>query len=178
MNGSIHAARDVEKTNTTNVDAFGSPERGPQGLVHTGKVSWFDPSTKRHTSKSEFSVEDLDKLPRVDIIYAYSNMPTDLIETAVRDGAKGLVIAGVGDGNMTKEALASLEKSAKSKGVLVVRSTRLGTGPVLRNAEVNDDKSGTVASGEFNPAKSRVLAQLALTETNDPTRVQKMFYTY
>jgi L-asparaginase len=178
MNGEVHAARNVEKMNTTNVEAFASPERGPQGLVHTGKVTWFDPPTQKHTDRSEFSVADLGQLPRVDILYAYSNMPTDLIDSSIKNGAKGIVIAGVGDGNMTDPALNALEKDAKQKGLLVVRSTRIPTGPVLRNSEVNDDKKGFVASGEFNPQKSRVLAMLALTETNDPKRVQQMFYTY
>ena len=63
-------------------------------------------------------------------------------------------------------------------GVLAVRSTRLATGLVLRNNEVDDDKMGFVASGEFNPAKSRVLAQLALTKTKDPKAVQLIFNTY
>jgi L-asparaginase len=40
----------------------------------------------------------------------------------------------------------------------------LPSGIVLRNNEVNDDEKGFVASGELNPAKSRVLLQLALTE--------------
>jgi L-asparaginase len=66
----------------------------------------------------------------------------------------------------------------KEKNILVVRSTRLPTGLVLRNNEINDDQSGFVASGELNPAKARVLAQLALTETCDPKRVQKMFDEY
>lgn len=178
INDEIHAARNVEKMNTTNVETFKSPERGPQGLVNTGKIAWFEPMDKRNTARSEFSVEGLQKLPRVDILYAHANMSPDLIDAAVRGGAKGIVIAGVGDGNMTEGALAALERWAKQKGILVVRSTRLPTGMVLRNNEVNDDKSGFVASGEFNPAKSRVLAQLALTETNDPKRVQQMFNTY
>jgi len=59
-----------------------------------------------------------------------------------------------------------------------VRSTRLAEGITLRNNEVNDDEKGLVASGELNPAKSRVLLQLALTKTNDPVRIQKMFYEY
>jgi L-asparaginase len=59
-----------------------------------------------------------------------------------------------------------------------VRSTRLPQGIVLRNNEVDDDKLGLVASGELNPAKSRVLLQLALTKTKDPARIQKMFYEY
>jgi L-asparaginase len=113
----------------------------------------------------------------VDVIYAHANMSADLIDAAIRNGAKGLVIAGVGDGNMTTPALDALEKAAKS-GVVVVRSTRLPEGLVLRNNEVNDDKMGFVASGEFNPAKSRVLLQLALTKTRDPAAIQAMFYEY
>lgn len=178
MNDEIHPARNVEKFNTTNVETFRSPERGPQGLVHTGKISWFEPSEKKHTTKSEFDVAKLNQLPRVDILYAHSNMPTDLIDASAKAGAKGIVVAGVGDGNMTKEALAELENLAKKNNLLVVRSTRLPTGMVLRNSEVNDDKSGFVASGEFNPAKSRVLAQLALTKTRDPKKVQEMFNNY
>ena len=75
-------------------------------------------------------------------------------------------------------AYTALKRAGKEKGVVIIRSTRLATGPVLRNAEVNDDKSGTIASGELNPAKSRVLALLALTETKDPSRIQQMFNTY
>ena len=178
INDEIHAARNVEKMNTTNVGTFASPERGPQGLVNTGKIAWFEPMDKRHTTHSEFSVDKVEDLPRVDILYAHANMSPDLIEAAAKDGAKGVVIAGVGDGNMTQEAARTLEKLVKENGLLVVRSTRLPTGLVLRNNEINDDQSGFVASGELNPAKSRVLAQLALTKTHDPKRVQQMFNEY
>lgn len=178
MNDEIHAARNVEKMNTTNVETFTSPERGPEGLINTGKIAWFETSSKVHTTKSDFAVKGKDSLPRVDIIYAHANMSPDLIDAAVDSGAKGIVIAGVGDGNMTKEAVAELEKQVKEKGVLVVRSTRLAEGLVLRNNEIDDDKSGFVASGEFNPAKSRVLAQLALLKTHDPKKVQQIFNTY
>ncbi|MFL5320547.1 MAG: type II asparaginase, partial [Myxococcaceae bacterium] len=178
QNDEIHSARNVEKMNTTNVQAFASPERGPQGLVNTGKIRWFEAPEKKHTAQSEFAGKTPEQLPRVDILYAYANMSPDLITAAVNNGAKGLVIAGVGDGNFTKEAMAALEKEAKEKGVLVVRSSRVPTGVVLRNNEINDDKAGFVASGELSPAKSRVLAQLALTETKDPKKVQKIFDEY
>jgi L-asparaginase len=104
-------------------------------------------------------------------------MSADLIEAAVRNGAKGIVVAGVGDGNMTSAALAALRKAAQG-GVAVVRSTRLPMGLTLRNNEVNDDEMGFVASGELNPPKSRVLLQLALTRTSDPKDIQRMFYEY
>ena len=177
LNDEFHYARNVVKTDTTSVQTFSSLNRGPAGLVHTGKVEWFEPMDKKLGAASEFSVDSLDKLPRVDIIYAHANMSADLIEAAVSNGAKGIVVAGVGDGNMTTPALDALRKAAKS-GVSVVRSTRLPMGLTLRNNEVNDDEMGFVASGELNPPKSRVLLQLALTKTSDPKRIQQMFYEY
>jgi len=177
MNDEVHAARNVEKKNTTNVETFKSTERGPAALVNTGKLNWFEPSGKKHTTETEFNVQKAESLPKVDIIYAYSNMNDELINAAANAGAKGIVIAGVGDGNMSQSALTALEKLAK-QGILVVRSTRLSEGVVLRNNEVDDDKMGFVASGEFNPEKARVLAMLALTKTKDPKKVQQMFDVY
>jgi L-asparaginase len=113
-------------------------------------------------------------LPRVDVIYAHAGMSPDLIDAAVANGAKGLVIAGVGDGNMTTPALDAV-KRAVAKGVLVVRSTRVGEGIVRRNIEVDDDKVRTVVSKELNPAKARVLLKLALTQSSDPKTVQELF---
>jgi L-asparaginase len=177
LNDEFHYARNVVKTNTTSVQTFRSVNRGPAGLVHTGKVQWFEPMDRKVGKATPFSVDGLEKLPRVDVIYAHAGMSVDLIEGAVRNGAQGIVIAGVGDGNMTSQALDVLEKVAKS-GVVVVRSTRLPEGVVLRNNEVNDDEKGFVASGELNPAKSRVLLQLALTQTKDPVQIQRMFYEF
>jgi L-asparaginase len=177
LNDTIHYARNVVKTDTTSVQTFESINRGPAGLVNTGKIFWFEPMDKRLGKASEFSIDALDKLPRVDVIYAHANMSADLIEAAVRNGARGIVVAGVGDGNMTTPALDALTRAAKD-GIVVVRSTRLPAGITLRNNEVNDDERGFVASGELNPAKSRVLLQLALTRTTDPVTIQKMYYEY
>jgi L-asparaginase len=177
LNDEIHFARNVVKTDTTSLQTFASLNRGPAGLVNTGKVFWFQKMNTKQGPASEFSVEGVDKLPRVDIVYAHANMSADLIDAAVKNGAQGLVVAGVGDGNMTTPALDALTKVAKN-GVVVVRSTRLPMGIVLRNNEVNDDEKGFVASGELNPPKSRVLLQLALTRTKDPKRIQQYFYEY
>jgi L-asparaginase type II len=177
LNDEVHAARNVTKTNTTNVDTFQSPNRGPIALVHTGQIAWFEKMDKRHGKESEFSVDKVDQLPRVDILYAHANMSPDLINAAVSSGAQGL-----GDRRRRRrqhdQACLEALAAAASKGTVVVRSTRLGSGMVLRNNEVDDDKMGFVASGEFNPPKSRVLLQLALTKSKDPQRIQKMFEQY
>ena len=62
----------------------------------------------------------------------------------------GIVVAGVGDGNMTQPALDALADLAK-KGVVVVRSSRVGSGIVKRNVEVDDDQLGFVAAMDLTP---------------------------
>ncbi|MFT8432266.1 MAG: L-asparaginase 2, partial [Acetobacter orientalis] len=114
-------------------------------------------------------------LPRVEIIYGHINMDARQIDNAVRDGAKGIVLAGIGDGNASTEALAGLDR-AVSKGVAVVRASRVGTGLVNRNVEVSDDQHGYVASYDLNPQKARILLQLLLaTGVTSATQIQAAF---
>lgn len=173
----IHAAHDVIKTHATDVAVFRSGEAGLVGGVLFGKTNWWRNPTEVHTSKSEFNIEHVDQLPRVDIIHAHANMSPDLITAAANNGAKGIVIAGVGDGNMTAPSVEAL-KAVIKKGVVVVRSTRTNGGIVRRNIELNDDQLGTVASMGLNPAKARVLLQLALLKTKDVKKVQDYFNRY
>ena len=91
LNDEIHYARNVMKTDTTSVQTFKSLNRGPAGVVHTGKIEWFEPMDQKLGNATEFSIDKLDKLPRVDIIYAHANMSADLIDAAVKNGAKGIV---------------------------------------------------------------------------------------
>jgi L-asparaginase len=60
----------------------------------------------------------------------------------------------------------------------VVRSSRVGSGLVVRNVEVNDDKLGLIAGMELNPQKARVLLMLALMKTSDPNKLQEYFEKY
>jgi L-asparaginase len=176
-NDDIHAARDITKTNTTDVQTFLSPGYGLIGTTLYGKQTYFRMPYRKHTSESEFSVEGANSMPRVDIFYAHADMSADLIDAAVKFGAKGIVVAGVGDGNMTAAALNALSRARKS-GVVCVRSSRVAAGSTWRNSEVNDDELGFVASGELNPAKSRVLLKLALIKTSDVGEIQKLFAEY
>jgi L-asparaginase/Glu-tRNA(Gln) amidotransferase subunit D len=135
-----------------------SPLRGLVGVANYGKNDFFTSPEWRHTTQSEFDTSGVTRLPRVDIIFASVDMSPDLIDCAVANGAKGIVIAGVGNGNMNVAAAANAVK----KGVVVVRSSRVPTGTVGRNVELNDDKLGFIASDELNPQKARVLLALAL----------------
>jgi L-asparaginase len=177
INDEIHYPREATKTNTTQLDTFKSPNRGKAGMTNAGRVYWYDALGTKHTSASSFSVQGLKQLPRVDIFYAYANAGREYIDQCVALGCKGIVLAGVGDGNATQAMVAGLQDAIK-KGVAVVRSSRTNSGITDRNVELNDDELGSIASMELNPQKARVLLMLGLTRTSDPAKLQQMFNEY
>lgn len=177
MNDWIQGAHSLTKTNTTAVQTFMSPIRGVVGISTYGKNDFYNNPQWKHTTSSEFDIANVTKLPRVDIVFACADMPADLIGASVSNGAKGIVLAGVGNGNVNKASLEAAEKAAK-KGVVIVRSSRVATGTVGRNVEVNDDEMGFVASDELNPQKSRILLMLALLKPRTTMEIQQLFLTY
>ena len=177
MNDHIHAAHALTKTSTTDVQTFLSPLRGLVGVAAYGKNDFYSTPPWKHTTQSEFDITNVTSFPRVDIIMAYVNMGPELIDASVAGGAKGIVIAGVGNGNMTAAAVTACANAVK-KGVVVVRSSRVPTGLVGRNVEINDDQNGFIASDELNPQKSRILLSLALLKNRNPKELQTLFSTY
>ncbi|HKD04583.1 MAG TPA: type II asparaginase [Bryobacteraceae bacterium] len=177
INDQIHSAHDLTKMNTTSVETFMSPYRGLIGSSSYGANQFYREPFKRNTTESEFGVDAVTQLPRVDILYVYEDMPADLVNASVSAGARGIVMAGVGNGNMPKAVMDALSRAAQNR-VVVVRASRVPTGFVGRNVEVNDDQLGFVASEELNPPKARVLLRLALLKTKDPKQIQKFFNDY
>ena len=78
---------------------------------------------------------------------------------------------------MTRTTLDALAAQAKN-GVVCVRSSRVVTGRVGRNVEVNDEKLGLVASDDLNPQRARVLLRLALLKPPNPAERQRFFQEY
>ena len=177
VNDWIHGASSLTKTSTMAVQTFMSPLRGIVGTVAYGEAEFYRGPVGKNTLDSEFSLDGVTALPRVDIVMAHENMDGAIIDAAVAAGAKGVVIAGVGNGNMTKPALDALAAQAK-KGVVCVRSSRVATGRVGRNVEVDDDKLGLIASDDLNPQKARVLLRLALLKQRTPADLQRLFVEY
>jgi L-asparaginase len=177
MNDWIHGAHSLTKTSTTAIQTFMSPMRGLVGMANYGKNDYFTSPEWKHTTLSEFDISGVTAMPRVDIIFAAADMSADLIDCAAANGAKGIVIAGVGNGNMNKTAVHAAANAVK-KGVVVVRSSRVVTGTVGRNVELDDDKLGFIASDELNPQKARILLSLALLSKRTPEQLQQLFYTY
>lgn len=176
MNDNIDSARDVAKLTNIKTNAFAS-QWGPLGMVVEGKTYWFRAPVKRHTRGSEFNIEQITDLPAVDIVYGYGNVPATAIDALGKAGVKAIVHAGTGNGSVADRIVPKLNE-LRQKGVIVVRSSRVPAGFVLRNAEQPDDKYDWVVAHDLNPQKARLLAAVALTKTQDTKQLQRIFWEY
>ncbi|EFE94294.1 L-asparaginase 2 [Serratia odorifera] len=177
MNETVLDARDASKTSTTAVQAFQSPNFGPLGYIHNGKIDYQRTPQRKHTTATPFDVSKLDTLPKVGIIYNYANASDAPAKALIAEGYQGIISAGVGNGNLYKTVFDTLA-SAAHHGVAVVRASRVPGGATTEDAEVDDAKYGFVAAGALNPQKARVLLQLALTQTKDARQIQQLFNQY
>ena len=177
MNGSILGAESVSKMHTTGVETFQAPNAGALGYVLNSQVVYNQSPLKKHTTESVFDVSGLKKLPKVGIVYSYSNIDADMVEPMLKNGYEGIVHAGVGTGNIHCNVFPVLEK-ARKQGIQVVRSSRITSGPTTLDNEVDDAHYEFIASQQLNPQKARILLMLALTKTRDWKEIQKYFLEY
>jgi len=176
LNDHIQGARDITKTNTTNVDTFRSVNSGNLGEIINGRATFYSEQLRKNTSHSEFDINKTSTLPKVYIIYGYADDNATLIRAAIDAKADGIVIACVGDGMIHDTVLPEV-KRALQKGIIVVRSSRTGSGQVaLGRTEL--DEQGIIVADNLNPQKARVLLMLALTKTHEPQKIQRMFFEY
>jgi len=177
MNDEIHSSREVTKTNTASVDTFKSVNTGKIGTVYYGNVHYYMNPVRKHTSASEFDIEKIDSLPRVDILYAHANDSDIFVNAAVKAGAKGIIHAGMGNGNLFPSTQEALGKAIKN-GVVVARTSRVGSGRTNLGGEVDDKKYGFIATDNLNAQKARILLMLGLTKTQDKKALQDMYFKY
>ncbi|THJ33501.1 asparaginase [Lampropedia aestuarii] len=176
MNDEIHTARDVAKLTNIKTSAFSS-QWGPLGMVVEGKNYWFRDPVKRHTTGSEFSIANITELPAVEIAYSYNNVPPTMIQALGASGVQAIVHAGTGNGSVPNRIVPAL-KAERAKGTVIVRSSRVPAGFVLRNAEQPDDQNDWVVAHDLNPQKARILTAVALTRTHDTKELQRIFWEY
>ncbi|MDF1501634.1 asparaginase [Roseisolibacter sp. H3M3-2] len=174
MNDGILAARDATKANAVRPDAFEAPARGLLGVADPEGVVFH----RLPQRAPLFDLSRVAELPRVDVVFAYPGADGAAVDALVAAGAKGLVVAGVGRGG-TPAAMGTAVDRALRQGVVVVSGTRTGAGsvPVGRGVRTREgaEVPATVGSGDLNVQKARVLLMLALTTTNDPRAVARIF---
>src|SRR5580765_3570393 len=174
LNNEIHPARDVVKTSTYRVQTFRSFDYGALGHVDGDGVHFYRAPLKAHMPDTPFASRDFAGLPRVDVIYSYAGADGDLVEAAVKAGARGLVSAGFAPGSPSPAQQAAFVEAAKS-GTLVVQCSR-ATGRVAPRRRLRE--TGIVAGEDLSPQKARILLALMLLTTRDVGAIQQAFQSY
>lgn len=192
LNDEINAAREATKTDALRLNTFQTRGYGLLGVVDADRVVFYRNVTKRHTANSEFDVSSLNALPRVDVVMVYQDAPGDLIKAAADLGAQGIVVATAGAGATSGTQLEG-ENYALKKGVIVVTTTRTGSGRIAprtgggagRQGRANgndpltaDERRRLVSGEDLAPVKARILLMLGLTRTKNPAEIQRMFSEY
>lgn len=173
MNDEIHAAREVRKTYTSNVATLESPNYGPLGIVDEDNVIIYRQSlTREHLSVPKIE-------PNVALVKMTAGDDGSLIECAAERGVAGMVIEGLGRGNMPTPA-AEKVISAIRKGIPVVLTSRCfkgrvlgiyggtGGGKMLREA-------GVIYGGDLSGQKARIKLMVALGLTREINKLKIIF---
>lgn len=176
MNEEVHSARDVAKVHAMRVDAFASPH-GALGMVVEGVPRWYRALTRPHTAASEFPIHGIATLPRVGVVAGHGSMCAEAFEAWGTAGARAIVYQGVGAGTLP-DYLRGTVQAMRQRGIHVVRCSRTGAGPVVRNANFDDDVAGTVVADDQSAPRARLLAALALTRRDDAQALQQVFLRY
>lgn len=170
MGDRIFAARDVYKVRTRGTEAFRGFPRESVGLVTPASLEWFG-APWRTGAGAAFGWPE--SFPGVAIVYAFAGLDGADLNRQVSDTTRGIVLAGVGEGNMPDGVRQELARLA-SRGVCVIRASRADEGLVDR--EDQDDANGFVAARALNPQKARILLQLLLAAgESDPATIQRAF---
>lgn len=176
LNDEIQSAREVTKTSTLRLETFRSADLGMLGYADPdGRVAIYRRPTRRHAPDTEFDLSGRRDLPRVDIAYSYAGADGAAVDAFVAADARAIVSASLAPG-MTTAAEQDALVRARRQGVVVVLSSRAGSGRVLPRAVLRE--RGWVVADNLLPQKARILAMLALTRTDDPAQVQRIFDEY
>ena len=175
LNDEIHAARDVSKTSTHRLQTFRAADFSALGHADGDAVVFYRRPVRRAYPDTEFDVRTLDAMPRVDIALTYAGMDDTVVRALIAAGARGIVSAGFAPGFPTPAEAKALGDAVK-RGIVVVQSTRAGSGRVFHSARLREQ--GILVADNLLPQKARLLLALALTKTSDAADVARMFNTY
>ncbi|NUU37928.1 asparaginase [Pseudomonas sp. C2B4] len=161
MNGQIHHASNVRKTDSLALQAFSSPVTGPIGLLLEDRVHYLRPP--RHRAVLPLPQKTSQK---VAMLEASLSADTLLLENILALGYDGLVIAGFGAGHVSQSWAKVIEKIARKIPVII--ATRTGSGSTARatygfsGGEMDLISKGASMAGFLCPRKARTLLWLLI----------------
>lgn len=173
MNNEVLMASEVTKIDTLALNTFQAPSHGSLGIIDCNQLVLLKDASKK-------TFIDTDKYePKVALIKTGLDMGDDLIKFAADAGYKGIVIEGMGRGNIPPEAFEGI-KYAREKGIQVVLVSRCLTGRVYDSygylGSGRDLKNiGCIFGGDLPGQKARIKLMLALGKTDNQQELKDIF---
>ncbi|PAV29592.1 L-asparaginase [Virgibacillus profundi] len=173
MNDEIHTAGNVTKTSTNNVATFQSPQFGPIGIITKDSIIFHHTVISRYTH----SVESISK--NVFLLKAYAGMDQPIIHALHQANPDGLVIEGLGQGNLPKEAIIPLQKILDDQ-IPVVLVSRCYQGIVQPTYGYEGGgrqlkEMGVIFTNGLTGPKARIKLLIALEKTKDFSLLKRIF---
>ena len=173
MSDRVYSAHDVTKVHTHMLDAFDSPGLGPLGVVDDGRVIF-----RRMASMGDPIVDAPGLGTPVDIVYAFAGSDSRLLDASQEVG-RGVVVAGMGRGNVPPAMLGGIERwiAADRPVVMTSRALRGRVGQTYgyqgggrRLAEL-----GAIFAGSRRPQQARIDLMLALGAGMGVAQIRSLF---
>jgi L-asparaginase len=160
MGDRIYSALDVTKVHTSMLDAFDSPGLGPLGVIDDGSVIY-----RRALPDVPSTLEPERLAEPVDIVYAWAGADSRLLNASLAS-ARGVVVAGMGRGNVPPEMLEGIAAliDAEKPVIIASRSARGRVGPTYGYPGAGRRllEMGAILGGARRPQQARIDLMLAL----------------
>ncbi len=176
MAGEIHAAAEVHKHHSTNLDALQSPRFGPLGTIQGTTINWRMQPAQRHALPRD---KEIVSPAKVELLTAHHESDASLVKASVALGVQGLVIQGLGAGNLPP-AMARAVLETIQENIPVVICTRCGAGGAVplygyEGGGAYLKKHGALISRHLNGPKARIALSLLLTQRTDRKTLEAFF---
>ena len=174
MADSVHAAAEVVKVNAESYDSFASPQTGPIGVVDRGNVVFFsDPVRARLPRFTGDAIET-----NVDLIKTVAGADGRYVEASRAAGAKGLVIEGMGRGNVTPGLAAAVCAAAPEVPVIMTTRCMRGRAAPMYGYDggaATLQEHGVIFADHLPGPKARLLLMLLLGTGADREEIKEAF---
>lgn len=167
--GTIYSGRNVIKSSTFQVDAFDGRTPSCLGYIQDRQCFYYNTFGPAAGKRNFFDVSLVSSLPRVDIIYYYTDAPAEIIDLHA-GVCQGLVVCGTGAGNYSQSWINRIS----SLSIPVVRSSRVMNGMITLTSRF-DPTGNTIPACTLPPQKARILLSLALLQTRDSKELRRIF---
>jgi len=166
----VHAASRVRKSHATATDAFTSPDTGPLGRVHEGRVL-LRPSRRHPTLPLPAHTA------RVALLETHLGDDGTLLRAVAEQAYDAVVLAAYGVGHVSAD-VAEVVGEVQAR-IPVVVASRTGAGSTARatygfpGSETDLARRGALLAGWLDPRKARVLTWAVLSYTSTPDRLAR-----